>query len=1194
MKRIFAGAIFSCVTLFMFPSTGSTQSEDQGFVLLKEGTQIRNKAHSRADFERALAKFEETLAIFEKVGSEKGKGYALLWLGLTYESLNQYTKALECYDTSLVIRQKIGDVKGERATLSNIGSVYRSLGQNDKALEYYQKDLAIAQKIGDMKGAGVKLNNIGLVHVSLGQYAKALECYEKSLAIAQEIGDVKGEGSTLGNIGSVYNYLGQYDKALEYYQKDLEIAQKTGNLKGEGISLNNIGLVYDTRGMYKNALANYEKSLAIMQQIGDVKGEGSALGNIGSIYQFLGQHEKALEYYQKALAIAQKTGDLKGEGVRLNNIGLVYDTRGMYKNALKNYEEALPIRQKTGDVNGEATTLNNLGCVYESLGQFAKALENYEKSLAIRQKIGDVKGEATALSNIGGAYELGGQHQKALECVEKALAISQKIGNVKSEAGSLNKIGVVYSSWGQYHKALDYYEKALVLSKKIGDASQEGTTTNNIGGVYYRLGQNQKALEYFEKSLALAQKTGEMSAETIQLGNIGEVYNSLSQHQKALEYFEKALAIERKNGVPCDGSENSIGNVYLAMGDIQRAEPLFKKANRWVSLGMLALVKSDFNEAKGKFQNELDRSLKNRVVNGLFASHTGLGLSYEGLKQYDRASEHFKEAIDVTEQIRDSLTPAQRADFYDAQIWYIPRITPYEGLARVLLKMGKPEESFKESEGTKARIFAESLSGRSQDIVLDVPKKVVEQDSDINNRLTAFSQGLQKAYEKSSKDAIESFEREVKDVRAEKDRHVDKLRKQYPLYAATKYPQPMNLEHTALKDDEWALEYEVTEPGICIFLIHGKNIVKSLFKPISRRDVDVLVRKFRDPMELHTGDSLVQKLGSFDFASGKKLSDLLLGDILSELPSNSPLIIVPDGSLGVVPFEMLVLNQGGKIISDGKIPQTSGTEFLGDRNPISYYQSVTALTLARTLSKRKKSDDKTLAMVDPVFSLSDRRLLNYAKPEREKLAASVPMGLLVPMEEHNSITFPRLQRTAQLGESLKNLDPSLTDLYQGMDARKSVILGKDLTSYRSLVFATHGYFGKNLPGIQEPVLILTLLDQPEGQDGFLRMSEVMGLNINCDIAALTACQSGLGRNISGEGTMGMGRAFQYAGAKSVLMSLWSVDEAASINLVESFFGHLREGKNKTESLRLARDAIRKAGYDHPFFWSAFILVGETS
>jgi len=120
------------------------------------------------------------------------------------------------------------------------------------------------------------------------------------------------------------------------------------------------------------------------------------------------------------------------------------------------------------------------------------------------------------------------------------------------------------------------------------------------------------------------------------------------------------------------------------------------------------------------------------------------------------------------------------------------------------------------------------------------------------------------------------------------------------------------------------------------------------------------------------------------------------------------------------------------------------------------------------------------------------------------------------------LTFPRLPLTGELGNSLKHLDPARTDEYTGMKAAKPVLFKKPLDGYGSMVFATHGYFGKDLPGIQEPVLVLTLVDQPKGQDGFLRMSEVMGLKMNADIVALTACQTGLGRRISGEGTMGMG------------------------------------------------------------------------
>lgn len=129
-----------------------------------------------------------------------------------------------------------------------------------------------------------------------------------------------------------------------------------------------------------------------------------------------------------------------------------------------------------------------------------------------------------------------------------------------------------------------------------------------------------------------------------------------------------------------------------------------------------------------------------------------------------------------------------------------------------------------------------------------------------------------------------------------------------------------------------------------------------------------------------------------------------------------------------------------------------------------------------------------------------------------------------------------------------------------------------------------------IPGMTEPFLTLTLV--PVGTDGFLKMSEVMGLKLNAEMVALTACQTGLGRELEGEGIMSMGRAFQYAGARSVLMSLWSVAERSSVIQAESLFRTLKEGSTKLEALRHSRRVVRDAGFDHPFFWASFVLVGE--
>ena len=196
----------------------------------------------------------------------------------------------------------------------------------------------------------------------------------------------------------------------------------------------------------------------------------------------------------------------------------------------------------------------------------------------------------------------------------------------------------------------------------------------------------------------------------------------------------------------------------------------------------------------------------------------------------------------------------------------------------------------------------------------------------------------------------------------------------------------------------------------------------------------------------------------------------------------------------------------------------------------------------------------------------------------------------------------------------------------GALASETQLRRQNLDEYGYLLFVTHGILDNTVPYIQEPALVLTQVDLEETESlfehivsavwdfiegilvwlglmtaeapfedqtpGFLTLSEVMDMQFNCDVAALTACNTGLGRNLTGEGVMGMGRAFQYAGARAVLMSLWSVEEESTNLLTEQFFNYLKQGKDKLEALRLARRDVRQAGYEHPYYWAPFILVGE--
>jgi CHAT domain-containing protein len=199
---------------------------------------------------------------------------------------------------------------------------------------------------------------------------------------------------------------------------------------------------------------------------------------------------------------------------------------------------------------------------------------------------------------------------------------------------------------------------------------------------------------------------------------------------------------------------------------------------------------------------------------------------------------------------------------------------------------------------------------------------------------------------------------------------------------------------------------------------------------------------------------------------------------------------------------------------------------------------------------------------------------------------------MIMMGLEEEFNFPRLDETRLLAKRLNMIFDGKVDILQGPDATYSNLIKKPLMDYRFMVYGMHGVLDYQPNGILEPALLLTQTGNPEGQDGFLTMSEIMNLKFDADCCALTACQTGAGKHLKGEGVMCLGRAFQFAGTRSVLMSLWVVAEESSILLTERFFYHVKSGKSHLEALRMARMDVRQEGYEHPFYWAAFILIGE--
>jgi CHAT domain-containing protein len=370
--------------------------------------------------------------------------------------------------------------------------------------------------------------------------------------------------------------------------------------------------------------------------------------------------------------------------------------------------------------------------------------------------------------------------------------------------------------------------------------------------------------------------------------------------------------------------------------------------------------------------------------------------------------------------------------------------------------------------------------------------------------------------------------------------------------------------------------------------IEGQNkIIKFIRFPVRTDDIIKLVEKFITPFRKVKHEGFEPEVAS-------ELFRVILLPLLEEVEFPKRLIIVPDGILNGVPFEALIIEP----------PGDRGLEtplFLQDKFLISYYPSATILTINRqTIPLNLPHKNTLLAVGDPVYEMDDDRLTQ----------SQVSMLLEVEQKQESSIatrkdkirrgaqdqgySFVRLKysgvEVAKIKEVFGNR-PGPRDLLIGFEATEINVKSKDLTRYQYLHFAVHGTLAYDVPYLKEPALVLAF-DPESKEDGFLTLSEIYGLKLNADLVTLSACKTGLGQRIPGEGVIGLSRAFMDAGSRAVLVSLWEVEDQSTALLMEEFYRQLAKGVEKVEALKMAKEYLRKKGYENPYFWAAFILVGD--
>ncbi|MFH0825485.1 MAG: CHAT domain-containing tetratricopeptide repeat protein [Pseudomonadota bacterium] len=852
--------------------------------------------------------------------------------------------------------------------------------------------------------------------------------------------------------------------------------------------------------------------------------------------------------------------------------------------ALRKSREALGMFQRNQGHRGALMALLQMAVIFDKMGRHQRSMECYDRVLEIARSSGNMAMEARALNSLSAVFNRFGRHKQAVDSAQRSADLFRRLGDDGGLFSALNRQGKGLTKLGRYHEAMESYRAALEIGRKLGDGRREANLMRNMAEVYVAQGDFHDALDTFERALTISRTKGLHDPEGEILIGIGQTYSQMEQYDKAGECYRKGIDVMKAAGRPALMPKHLLAEAYLDMGDLEKAEPLVRESGSTASAARYGLLKNDLEQAESLYGTLLANAEKTGNINALFSAYTGLGMVCEHREDYERAEDHYTKGMNLVEEIRSAMLPEERRNFFQVRIGGFSRLEPARGLTRVRMKQNHAAESIESSEAVRARAFTDAVATRARENS-NVPHEIIEKENELVGRLASLKQERQETSNESDPEEHGRDSQEIEKADKDLKGFTNMLWAQHSAYAAIKYPKPVALKDSALRPEEHVVIFDVLGEGVGVKLIKGKKIAQTFFLRWNVQELEKDIREFRRSFERVA-------LGEFDASLGHALYKRLLSAVLMDVPKGTPIIIIPDGALALLPFECLVTD-GRATWNEGQFGAfPSGLTYVGDVNPVSYYQSVTALTLARSSESKRSFGDRLLVMADPIFSPEDNRVKDVEGARVREQTAHLPTELMSIAKEIG-LEFPRLPLTSTLAKSLATMYGPRSDLFLGDKASKQVLLEKPLGDYRSIVFATHGYFGNDIPGIQEPILALSLPESGSVREGFLRLSEVIGLKLNADVVALTACQTGLGRHLAGEGTMGLGRAFQYAGSRSVLMSLWSVAESSSIMLVERFFKHRKEGKSRLEALDVARKEIRAAGYEHPFFWSAFILVGET-
>lgn len=975
--------------------------------------------------------------------------------------------------------------------------------------------------------------------------------------------------------------------------------------------LDYMGTLERHQGNYEQSSADHRQALAIWEQRGDTSRQARSHNGLGLSLLDLGQVEEARRHFEASLETRRLQGDLAAVVRTLNNVCLIYHSQGLLPKAGSCYRQALKVLVELDLPRNEGLLRLNLGNVYRALAEPELAEDNFSRALRLLRKAGDDSGEAMALNHLAVLARVTGRYGDALGRYFEALDLERRMGRTRHQARILSNIGFAYFSLGDMERAKGFFLQSLPLRRQSQDRRGEAVTLGHLGNIYRLTSEAQLSLEHQRRSLDLYRELGNKRGEATALLYLAESQIAVDQTDEALQSLATALShLEQV------GARDTEAHVLLV-----RAELLLSQDNPRAALPDVAQ------------SLELSLALRHRV--GEISARVLKARTHRQLDDPMAAMTELDEAIQSIERLRTRVSqPDQRAYFLaSVRRAFELRIDLEMDLHAIDPEGGHALRALELSERAHARSLLD-LVRQSHDQGTTRPDDAVPDDTSVGDALVGdASTRLAKEEEstdaetlrdqyataqhrldakadrqlrllRASHDVEEAKELELEIASALSELEILEAQLQRSSDNALSVPRLRALDSAAiqslLEDGTVMLEYSLGEQRSFVWRIEHDEI--HVYELPPRSQLEDQIRVVQSTLSRPPSGGSRQA----ELAAVHGLSKVLLGplldssltsqDLTGEIGEAPRLVIIPDGALSLLPFAALHLPRHQ---TPPDADPWNRTEPILERFEITHLPSASVLlALRQTATGRSTPKYQVAVLADPVFDHRDPRWqtgLEDASASLPQEPASIQSAILDTADALSQpIPFERLPATRREAEAILAVaSPESSWVAMGFEANRDAVFDPQLGDFRIVHFATHGLVDDRNPALSG--LVLSQIDaQGRSQPGFLRLHDIGRLPLNAELVVLSGCQTATGREIRGEGLIGLGRGFMSAGAQQVAASLWRVQDRATAELMTHFYEHLlRHGDTPTAALRAAQRAVRQQRrWRHPYYWAAFVVQGD--